>query len=88
MYRIYAEMCCGQKCPVGIDRTPSFSWKLKSDRGNAEQRRYRLTVFDSDGKIVWDSGDVLSAEVHNIPYGGPVLRGTRGYAESLCVFQE
>ena len=79
MYRIYAEMCCGQKCPVGIDRTPSFSWKLKSDRGNAEQRRYRLTVFDSDGKIVWDSGDVLSAEVHNIPYEGPELRSVSDY---------
>ena len=43
-----------------------FSWKPE---GQAGQTGYRITVRDEDGNPVWDSGNVQSADRHNIPCG-------------------
>lgn len=39
--------------PIGIEQTPTFSWKLSSDKTDS-QTAYRIIV-KSGGKTVWDS---------------------------------
>ena len=61
-----------QKC-THIPAT-AFSWKLRGDIG---QHSYRITVYDTENRPVWDSGEVVSAWRHNIPCGVELpLRGT------------
>lgn len=62
---------------------PYFSWYLDSDSNNTYQEAYHLTVFSSDGKTVWDSGDVCSQQTAFIPCGNDGLKGSREYQVRL-----
>jgi len=52
-----------------------FAWTLDSDRAGVVQTGYQLQVSNDREftKILWDSGDVASADSVCVPYAGPVL---------------
>lgn len=61
--------------PLGIDtREPRFSWKLvdpENTRGQ-KQSAWQIMVED-DGRVLWDSGKVVSSESVNNAYAGKAL---------------
>lgn len=62
------------KHPLGIDsRNPRFSWKLTSTRQGVVQTSYRILV-QSEGRQIWDSGEVLSPECRFVRYEGAPLQ--------------
>ena len=45
--------------PLGIDRTPWFSWKLASEEENTLQEAYQIRVTEEEsGRETWNSGKV------------------------------
>ena len=74
-----------QREPKGLGvKKPRFSWKLESEERNVLQAAYHLWVF-SDGKPVWDSGRMDSAQSVLIPYGGLELSEETEYQVHLAV---
>ena len=62
-----------RKNPFGIDaKNPRFSWKLNSDHRGVMQKSYRITAW-TDEELIWDSGEVLSADSQRIRYTGKPL---------------
>ena len=61
--------------PISIDVMPYFSWMIESDTPNTMQTSYKLTVTDSAGSLVYDSGIVESNRNSYIPYKGAKLTG-------------
>lgn len=61
------------------DRTPHFSWKMASTSEGLDQRAYRVTVARTEADLnaardlVWDSGQVASADSVDIRYVGPAM---------------
>lgn len=51
---------------------PRFGWVIRTDANGTVQTGYRLLVRH-DGKTLWDSGDVASAQSFDIRYDGPPL---------------
>jgi alpha-L-rhamnosidase len=65
--------------PLNVEGAPRFGW-LPRDRDPAEvQTAYRLTVADTDGALVWDSGKVASSQQSYVAYAGPPLRSGAAY---------
>ena len=61
--------------PLGIDTLPPlFQWQLCTQHENFYQSAYRIVVMESGGRVVWDSGKVLSDQQIQIPYSGEALR--------------
>lgn len=79
MYQIFGETCCGQRQPYGLDKTPVFSWKLKSNGKNVVQQAYEIDVKDAEGNLIWNSGLVSGTKVHHILYEGPQLESLKEY---------
>lgn len=71
--------------PIGIDRTPYFSWKIRSDRKGVFQTGYRISVTDSGGTEVWDSGMVDSDQDAFILYEGSQLVSREIYSARITV---
>lgn len=60
------------KNPIGIDICkPRLSWNCE---GGIKQEAYEIQAFNEDGKIIWNSGIVISNKMHLIPYDGPELK--------------
>ena len=66
--------------PVGIDaRKPRFSWLLQAEERGQSQSAYQVLVASSEGKLLagagdkWDSGQVASADMAHVVYGGAAL---------------
>lgn len=79
----------GRICPLGIDcEHQAFSWKMQSDRIGQRQTAYRIAVKSTDGKMVWDSGKVLSDQSHEIVYGGERLEAATAYTWELSVWDQ
>ena len=68
-------------CPVGLDGTPVFRWKLRSDTVGQAQTAYRVVVSASADlrDPVWDSGTVASDSSVGIAYGGAPLAPSTVY---------
>ncbi|SEI40177.1 alpha-L-rhamnosidase [Arthrobacter sp. yr096] len=71
-----------QQCLTAPAR-PSFGWLLESGPGasaeHAFQSAYRLSVLDRAGKVLWDSGHVVTDQQHHLPYTGPELSPDSDY---------
>lgn len=76
---------CGLRTPLGIDRTPTFSWKTLSDARGFKQKSYSVTVTDSRGTTVWTSGEKASPAQYGIGYGGPALQSHSAYRWQVTV---
>lgn len=75
--------------PMGIDTpTPSFSWKMASDKVGQKQTAYQIAVETADGTQVWDSGVVKSAVSVDIPYGGKALASSTRYRWQVTVWDK
>ncbi len=70
--------------PLGIDRKPYFSWKLKSEEKDVFQKTYQILVREKDGTVIMDSGTVKSDENTFIPFLGE-LRSRTSYEVSIKV---
>lgn len=57
----------GAMGPETVTSAPTFTWL-----DDSSEDRYAITVFDSYGNIVWESGTPKS--VVTLPYGGPALK--------------
>lgn len=70
----------GMSEPLGIDRSPYYSWMLDSDENDTLQAAYRLTLDKAaSGERVWDSGRVAGRENAFVPYTGPALESKTAY---------
>lgn len=77
---------CSLTTPLGIDTpSPTFAWQLESDKPDCLQASYEITVRDADGRTLWRSGRVRSAEQYNIRYEGEPLRSRKAYTWTLTV---
>ncbi len=87
---IYALKVNGLLKPLGVDSLPRFEWKLRSKRRGAAQTARRVTVSEDErfSRIVWDSGNVLSADTSGIGYGGEALSPCTRYFWRVSVTDE
>ena len=74
--------------PLHIDSRPTFSWRMSTGRQGAGQTAYRLTVAESGGGALWDSGEVPGDESLGIKYAGPPLASARRYRWTVSVKDE
>ncbi len=73
--------------PLGIDRTPWFSWKLASEEENTLQEAYQIRVTEVEsGRETWNSGKVESGENLYIDYEGERLASRTGYRVEVTVW--
>lgn len=60
--------------PIGLDEPkPRFSWELRDERPGARQTAYQLEFSSADGKLLHDTGKVVSAQSTHVEYNGPAL---------------
>lgn len=53
--------------PMGIDYTsPRLSWTVE---GALAQSAYEINAIDENGNIIWNSGKVISNQMHLVPWG-------------------
>lgn len=71
--------------PLGIDVTPYFSWKLRSEQPDTVQTQYQLTVTDPDGRTVLDAGPIATDKNTYIAYAGEPLRSRSRYTIEVSV---
>jgi alpha-L-rhamnosidase len=58
--KLYDLRCLGRVRPVGIDVSPEFSWKLKSQKKDVFQKTFQIDICDDHGAIVASTGTVDS----------------------------
>ena len=61
-----------------------FSWKMKSERENVEQKTYRVTIC-KDNEIVFDSATVESDQSCDVMFEELFLQPATEYVWNLCV---
>jgi alpha-L-rhamnosidase len=72
--------------PVGIDvRQPRLSWQLRSDTRGVVQSAYQLQARRA-GKLIWDTGKLLSDRQTHVAYAGPALESSRRYSWRVRVW--
>lgn len=72
---------------VDVDQ-PVFGWQMScvfSERG-VYQSAYQIIVTDEEGKVLWNSGKVISSVSQNIKYTGEQLKPTTRYTWKLTVW--
>lgn len=84
--RVTQLRTCDLRQPLGIDTpAPTFSWQVQSDERGFQQASYRITVAETDGPTVWDSGTVGSPLQSGIAYSGAALQSLKPYAWTVTV---
>ncbi|MEU5722427.1 family 78 glycoside hydrolase catalytic domain [Micromonospora sp. NPDC047738] len=69
--------------PLNVEGSPRFGWLPQDADPGETQTAYRITVSESGGDLVWDSGKVASDQQSYVPYGGPALRAGAAYQWSV-----
>ncbi len=80
-----------QTAPIGLDEAhPRFSWQMvtASNIRGEKQSAYRITVENSQKKIVWDSQKIASDVSLAIPYLGSALQATEKYTWKVQVWNQ
>lgn len=85
--RIFTEY---QEQPLGLEeRSPRFSWTVRSERKDAQQRAYQIRVWsETDAGMVWDSGKRESSQAAGIVYEGEALAACTRYDLELQIWDE
>ena len=74
-----------RKNPQGLSvKIPRFSWKIAAEKDNTIQAAYTIRVC-CEGRIVWDSGRVVSDQSVLVPYAGEQLGTEKRYDVELTV---
>lgn len=77
----------GLSAPLGIDWTPSFSWRILSDERGWKQSAYEILVKNADtGETVWQSGKIVSSQQSGIEYAGSSLQSRTRYTWTVTVW--
>lgn len=76
---VYCLRCLNRNNPRGIGEIPRFSWKLGGEGQDICQKEYRIYVWE-EGRLIWDSGFVLSDATFGISYEGPDLKTGTDYS--------
>lgn len=76
----------GLKSPLGIQSSPTFSWKVETDERGFVQSAYELSVTDGNGSVVWNSGKVEGGRQTDVPYAGSVLQSRTKYDWTVTVY--
>ncbi len=82
-------ICEYQSNPLGIDiQKPRLSWQIVSAEENVLQTAYEIKVTDqtANGKQIWTSGKVNSAQSVNITYEGSALKSMQRVAWQVRVW--
>ena len=76
--------------PANIGETPSFSWRMCSEREGAAQTAYRIMVKEGSptGQCVWDSGEVACGKSVGVKYAGTPLKSAMKYFWQVAVKDE
>ncbi len=81
--------------PNDVGATPTFSWRMESERQGAAQTAYRVVVERDSrvgggaaGQPLWDGGVVESPVSVDIPYAGPALAPATRYRWNVSVRDE
>ncbi len=75
--------------PLGIDvQKPRLSWQIASAEENVLQTAYEIKVTDqtANGKLLWNSGKVNSAQSVNVAYEGLALKSMQRVAWQVRVW--
>ena len=76
--------------PIALDeKNPSFGWQMSANLDkpqNIRQNFYQITLTNSAGKIVWDSGKISGGESQNIYYNGAELQPESFYTWTVKVW--
>ncbi len=69
---------------------PSFGWIVPLTCPNDSQTAYRIQVFatDNSSELLWDSGQVISADSLHIQYGGKILVSDNCYTWRVCTWNK
>ena len=59
--------------PLGLDKTPLFSWRVEDATPEMLIPSANIQVLDASGAEVWDSGVVATPTVLEVLYAGPAL---------------
>lgn len=87
MLHITQITCEHQSCPLAIEtQQPRFSWKLESDDKDTVQTAYRILVWTSEQKCIWDSGYIKSKQTYDIVYAGKILESAERYLYQIQVW--
>ena len=84
-FEIVQCTCNHQENPLGLDRTPRFGWKMRSDTRGDTQTAYRITVSTDARRAqagqgdVWDSGQTAGDGNVSVAYAGPPLQPRTRY---------
>jgi alpha-L-rhamnosidase len=74
--------------PMGIgDARPDLSWQITAPGHDVRQTAYQIRV-SSDGRRIWDSGKVQSADSIGVPYAGPALQSRERLSWTVRVWGE
>lgn len=68
-----------------------FGWNIDSENQNIYQNYYRIEVWEEDGAIVWDSGQIFENKMQYIRYQGNLLEGEKKYCWKVtaeCEFEK
>ena len=85
---------CYLKEPLGIDKTPIFSWKLRGSARGSAQTAYRIYVSSEASRLasnrgdLWDSGKITSDKTTDIIYDGRALNSKNTYYWKVEVWDE
>ncbi|MBC5786468.1 family 78 glycoside hydrolase catalytic domain [Clostridium facile] len=80
--------------PLGIDKTPTFSWQLGSNEYGKGQSAYRIIVASTEENAkahkgdVWDSEQIQSEDNYDVLYAGPALASKTKYYWAVEVWDE
>lgn len=78
----------GLAAPLGIESTPTFSWKIESQERGYKQSAYEIRVTDAGGSVVWSSGKVASSRQTDVPYEGAALQSRTKYLWSVTAYDQ
>ena len=85
---------CSLEEPLGIDRSPTFSWTITGTGKGEKQTAYQITLSSSSdlaeaGKgDVWDSGKVPSEETVDLAYTGDPLASRATYYWQVQIWDD
>lgn len=88
------EMTTNDKVkPLGIDKTPYFSWKMQDFNEGQKQTAYQIVVGDTKESLqkeeyVWDSGKVVSDQSVAVSYEGIPLVEENDYFWQVKVWDK
>jgi len=91
---VYDMKVCNLTQPLGIDKTPMFSWMADMEGFGKAQSAYQIIVSSTAEKAaahegdLWDSGKIAGADNFDVAYAGAALTSKTPYYWCVQVWDE